>query len=141
MWRASVRGAVCVLVVLGLRVSNARGQQGTLTGTVLDATTARPINGATVEVVGQSEIRVRTDLDGKFALPLPVGTYELRVSVPLYRDARLRHVIIAAGQPAVISTSLSPKVGGGVTGRPFPAHDLPAVPAPSGTPSRPGHTG
>ena len=72
-------------------------QTGTIVGTVLDKTTGDPLIQAGVEVVGQGK-RVETDMDGHFTLTLPPGTYQLRVSAPLYQPVRLEGVKVKANQ-------------------------------------------
>ncbi len=68
-----------------------------LTGVVLDAQ-AQPIAGALVRVFGPNRLQLGqtdTDADGRFTFELPDGTYELRVTVPPYRD-RVRLVQLTA---------------------------------------------
>jgi TonB dependent receptor-like, beta-barrel/Carboxypeptidase regulatory-like domain/TonB-dependent Receptor Plug Domain len=83
--------------------------RGAIRGSVVDKTTAQPIIGAHVEVVG-SEETARTDVDGRFDILLPPGTYQLRVSAPLYEATRLDNVVAQPGAPARISVSLTAKV-------------------------------
>jgi outer membrane receptor protein involved in Fe transport len=72
-------------------------ETGTVVGTVLDKTTGDPLIQAGVEVVGQGK-RVETDMDGHFTLTLPPGTYQLRISAPLYQPVRLEGVKVKANQ-------------------------------------------
>src|SRR5262245_28868955 len=74
-------------------------EMGTVNGTVLDKTTGDPLIQATVEVVGQAK-KVETDMDGHFTLKLLPGTYELRVSAPLYQPVRLQGVKVKANEGA-----------------------------------------
>src|SRR5262245_44671581 len=92
MGRASFRAAarsvvVCAVAALTLVLArqSAFGQApapaaapatgvGTIAGTVLDASSGDPLIDAGVEVVGKNRT-VRTDLDGKYRLQLPPGTY------------------------------------------------------------------
>src|SRR5215471_3593060 len=81
-------------------------EQGTLVGTVLDKTTGDPLVQANVEVVGQAK-RVETDMDGHFTLKLAPGTYELRISVPLYQPVKLTGVKVKANDVSKQSVSLA----------------------------------
>jgi outer membrane receptor protein involved in Fe transport len=114
-------GLVCVLFLLGATVARAQPAEpraaagrGTVVGTVLDASTAQPIVGATVQVVGQPKLRTETDFDGKFKLSVPLGTYDVRFSADLYQSKVVSKVTVAAGEPARADVSLPPNVPGNV---------------------------
>src|SRR5262245_50424344 len=81
-------------------------EQGTLVGTVLDKTTGDPLIQANVEVVGQAK-RVETDMDGHFTLKLAPGTYELRISAPLYQPVKVTGVKVKANDVSKQSVSLA----------------------------------
>src|SRR5215471_5227104 len=81
-------------------------EQGTLVGTVLDKTTGDPLIQASVEVVGQAK-RVETDMDGHFTLKLAPGTYELRISAPLYQPVKVTGVKVKANEVSKQSVSLA----------------------------------
>src|ERR1700687_4965241 len=83
-------------------------QMGTLSGKVLDKSPGDPIIEAGIEVV-QTGKRVRTDLDGKYVIKLPPGTYELRVLAPLYQGSRLQKVVVRATQVTTADASLMPE--------------------------------
>src|SRR5262249_47510457 len=83
---------------------------GTVTGTVLDKTTGDPLIQASVEVVGQAK-RFETDMDGRFTLKLPPGTYELRISAPLYQPVRLQGVKVKANDVSKQNVSLAAATG------------------------------
>src|SRR5262249_38286275 len=70
---------------------------GTVVGTVVDKTTGDPLIEAGVEVVGHGK-RLETDADGHFTLKLPPGTYEIRISAPLYQPVRLQGVKVKANE-------------------------------------------
>ncbi len=72
------------------------GDVGTVSGIVIDKSSRDPIIEAGVEVVGHGKT-VRTDLDGKYSLRLPPGTYELRIYAPGYAGARLKEVTVKPG--------------------------------------------
>ena len=73
-----------------------------LTGVVLDAQ-EQPLPGALVRVFGLNRLQLgqtNTDANGRFTFELPDGTYELRVTVPPYRD-RVRLVQLGADSGVV----------------------------------------
>src|SRR5262249_48642232 len=78
---------------------------GTVVGTVVDKSTGDPLIQAGVEVIGQGK-RLETDMDGHFTVKLPPGTYELRISAPLYQPVRLQGVKVKTNQVTKQSVSL-----------------------------------
>jgi len=78
---------------------------GTVVGTVVDKSTGDPLIQAGVEVIGQGK-RLETDMDGHFTVKLPPGTYELRISAPLYQPVRLQGVKVKGNQVTKQSVSL-----------------------------------
>jgi hypothetical protein len=110
------RGLVCLAIVaaVGPRLwaqepapaPSAPPETGTVVGTVLDKTTGDPLIQAGVEVVGQAK-RVETDMDGHFTLKLPPGTYQLRISAPLYQPVRLEGVKVKANEVSKQKVSLA----------------------------------
>ncbi|MGD9764527.1 MAG: TonB-dependent receptor [Candidatus Binatia bacterium] len=88
-------------------------ERAAIVGTVIDASTAYPVVGALIEVVGQ-KARAESDLDGKFRLRVPPGTYELRISADLYKTRVLKNVKVAPGASTEVKASLPPNVAGNV---------------------------
>ena len=82
------------------------GETGTLSGVVLDKTTGEPVIEAGVEIIDH-EKTVKTDLDGKYGVKLPPGTYEVRFFAPLYQGARIQKVVIKANQVTRQDVSLA----------------------------------
>ena len=74
---------------------------------MLDRSTGDPIIEAGVEVI-QTGKRMRTDLDGKYKLTLPAGTYELRIFAPLYTGTRLQGVVVRANSVTTADANLLP---------------------------------
>ncbi|MBK9033634.1 MAG: TonB-dependent receptor [Myxococcales bacterium] len=66
-------------------------------GTAIDAETGTPLPGVTIAVVGGAGQVATTDDDGRFTLPLPRGTYVLRVRAELYQVRRIRGVVVRGG--------------------------------------------
>jgi subtilisin family serine protease/N-acetylneuraminic acid mutarotase len=63
-----------------------RGPTGALTGTVTDAGTGDPIEGATVTVTGAADRERTTGPDGTYAVSLPVGDYTVAASAFGYAE-------------------------------------------------------
>ncbi len=116
---AAVSIVVCVVVVLiGTRVfaqdaAPSGGSLGTIAGQVIDASTGDPIIEAGVEVIGVRQ-EVRTDLDGRYAIKVPPGTYQVRFFAPLYRGARVERVVVEVNKTARADIPLKPEGQGGV---------------------------
>jgi outer membrane receptor protein involved in Fe transport len=82
--------------------------RGTAAGTIVDAANARPIVGATVEVLGDPGGRERTGTEGRFRIDLPPGTYRLRISAPNFGETTLDKVVITEGRSTMADASLKP---------------------------------
>lgn len=82
---------------------------GTVEGFVLDAVTGERIRQARVEVETQSYLQTVTNLDGKYVLKLPPGTYKLRFSAENYHDSVLSDILVTAGGTLEASTVMSNK--------------------------------
>ncbi len=76
---------LAVMAVSALGVHAQAPQQGRVTGRVLDGINASPLPGVTVEVVGSTYATV-TDLDGKYALLLPLGSHQIRIGLSGFAD-------------------------------------------------------
>lgn len=107
--RRSVTMGLLVAALAALSVP-ASAQQGTLTGRVIDRETSQPINGAQVQVLGNtgaSSGGVLTNATGQFRLQLPGGTYSVVVVNVGYESARVDGVSVPAGGSADIEVSLA----------------------------------
>lgn len=82
----------------------ARGK-GAVWGQVLDARTREPLPDAQVIALGAGKA-TETDLEGRFRLELPPGTYHLRIAADLHRITRVTNVRIAAGKVARLDVPL-----------------------------------
>lgn len=119
MIAASRRGFACLTLGLALalalalaRLSGAqqpaqpRGETGAISGVVLDKSSGEPIIQAGVEIVDQGKT-VKTDLDGKYSVKLPAGTYQVRFFAPLYQGTRVQGVVVKANQVTKQNASLA----------------------------------
>jgi len=90
------------------------GPGGNISGTVTDADTGDPINGAFVRAVKSNRIvsTVRTGMDGTYLLSsLPVGTYSVESYAAGYSFGRVTDVTVTSGQ-TVSGVDFALKPGG-----------------------------
>jgi hypothetical protein len=76
---------------------------GTIAGQVVDASSGDPIIEAGVEILGVQK-QIRTDLDGRYSVKVPAGTYAVRFFAPLYEGARIEKVVVEAGKVFSVQT-------------------------------------
>lgn len=79
---------------------------GSITGTVFDGVNGTPISQANIELVSPRKVTV-SDLDGKFKLDVPPGTYEIRITAPKYLVSTISNIDVTAGQSTDASTVLA----------------------------------
>ncbi|HID95324.1 MAG TPA: TonB-dependent receptor [Candidatus Latescibacteria bacterium] len=104
---------VALTAVLSFHTSEATDEEkpleGKLTGRVVDAATEEPLPGVGVVVVG-TVLGTLTDLDGRFLLSLPAGTYTVEASMIGYKRAVRKGVVIAPGKVTRIQFELEEAV-------------------------------
>ncbi len=102
---------VFLVLFLGLCRSLAAQQpkMGTVTGTVFDAVTGAVVRQVRVEVETQPDRSTVTDLDGRYTIDLPPGTYKLRFSAQDYHAALISEIVVTAGAIVEASTVMSNK--------------------------------
>ena len=99
-WTPALLGAL-----LWAGAATAQAPSGTITGRVMDASTQRPLNGASVFVPGTSRGTL-TGEDGRFILQtVPAGMQRVRVNLIGYKDQD-QTVLVTAGQIATVSFSI-----------------------------------
>lgn len=104
--RAFGLGAVVAAAWLLFGASPASAQQGAITGTVTDASTAEPVSGAQVFVRG-TNLGTLTGEDGSYRLTgVPTGQQTVRVRLIGYERAS-RTVRVAAGQATSVDFQLT----------------------------------
>src|SRR5919106_1749639 len=86
-----------LLAALSLPVCAQQNQTGVVYGTIFDANTGQPVRQVTVEVEGHSEKKQVSDIDGKFRLDLPAGSYKLRFTAENYTPTTVDTVTVTAG--------------------------------------------
>ena len=95
-------------VAAAATVSAQDDSTGSIEGVVVDSKSGDPIIEAGVEVIGLNK-KVKTDLDGKYSVELPAGSYELRIFAPLYRGTRLKNVVVTANKTTHADANLKPE--------------------------------
>jgi len=98
-----------VLLVTGLGMIDASGQDGMLRGSVTNVETGDPVPRANIVLGREGETTgTTTDTTGAFQVRLAPGRYDLRVSALGYQ-ARERSVQIGAGKTTKLAVTLLPK--------------------------------
>jgi TonB-dependent receptor len=78
--------------------------KGVVFGVVSDV--EGPLIEAPVQVVGNKKLQTVTDIEGRYRLELPPGTYSLRFSYELHKSARFDKVFVEAGKVVKLDTQL-----------------------------------
>jgi hypothetical protein len=100
------RAAVALAcLTLGNVAAFAQSPHARVTGRVLDAINASPLPGVTVEVVGTNTVTF-SDLDGKYALDLPIGKHQIKVSLAGFGE-RVVAVDLASTAAQTVNVSLA----------------------------------
>src|ERR1700741_2998627 len=95
-----------VLIFALAQFLHAQATNGTVSGTVFDSASGRPISGAAIAVNGQLDTRNVTDPDGKFSMSLSPGTYILKFTAANYSPVEVTDVVVKAGEVTEASTLL-----------------------------------
>lgn len=95
----------CFLLVPSLVLAQGKGF---ISGIIVDKESGEPLIEAGVEIVNTGQ-KTFTDLDGKYRLEVPEGTYEIRTFYPLYQGQRVQNVAVKAGKATQLDLALSPK--------------------------------
>jgi len=93
-----------------------RGPTGTLAGTVTDASTGSPVEGAAVHVVGPTDRTTFTGADGTYSITLPVGTYDVTASHFGYLSETATGVVVTEGATTTQNFALTPAPSHSVSG-------------------------
>jgi len=92
-----------------LQAQDTSSVKGVLSGTILNASTQAPINGATIQVNGTT-IGSRSNAQGKFTLrSIPVGIISIKATAIGFESRTLSDIAISSGKPATITILLSEK--------------------------------
>ncbi len=99
---------VWLSAVTAMRAQEGGRSLGTIEGVVVDHKPGDPIIEAGIEVIGQNT-KIKTDLDGKYSIKLPPGSYELRIFAPLYQGTRLQNVVVTENKVTHADANLKPE--------------------------------
>ena len=86
------------------------GPSGAIMGRMLDAVSGSPLIGVNITVVGTA-FKTKTDVDGKFLLPVPPGTYQVRIWYDAYEGATISGVVVAKDAMVPINREIRPIAG------------------------------
>lgn len=101
---------VLLALLWGTLSPTASAQSGTVTGSVLDGRTGETLIGVNVVVpggIGGQVLGTTTDLDGRFRLSLPAGTYALAFTYLGYDAQTVEGVSVEPGQTVELSVLLN----------------------------------
>lgn len=99
-------GLCCIILVLLSCVAEAQSHTGLIHGVVIDASTRRPLAGATIQVVGREGMGTTADGDGRFRFSVPVGEYSLRTTYVGYTTVVTTDIVVSTGRPAQVTITL-----------------------------------
>lgn len=86
------------------------GPAGTIGGRMLDATSGSPLIGVNVVVVG-TDYRTKTDIDGNYTLPVPPGTYQVRIWYDAYEGMTISGVVVEQDKSVSVNREIKPIAG------------------------------
>lgn len=81
--------------------------KGAVWGTVKSRKDSETVLEALVTVIGKKDYAT-TDVEGRYRLELPPGTYQLRVQYELHRPARVKNVRVGVGRVSRVDVILDP---------------------------------
>jgi TonB-dependent receptor len=84
--------------------------KGVVWGVVKDTEFREELVEAPVQVVG-TKTQAITDVEGRFRLELPPGTYSIRISYELHQSSRFDQIVVTAGKVVRLDVDLSPDKG------------------------------
>ncbi len=96
-----------LFVLLAASAPGLLAQNGTVSGSVFDGQTGRPIATVAIAVNGQTDTRNTTDSDGKFSIALSPGTYTFHFTASNYSPVDLTGIVVKSGQPTEASTLMT----------------------------------
>jgi outer membrane receptor protein involved in Fe transport len=101
-------GFSCAILILSINLSVEAQSRSRIEGTVKDSKTGEALIGVNVLVVGTS-LGAVTDINGHYIIVnVPVGTYDLKVSMIGYAPTIIKDVIVSIERVATINVSLEP---------------------------------
>ncbi|MEU0785757.1 carboxypeptidase regulatory-like domain-containing protein [Streptomyces sp. NPDC006173] len=83
------------------------GPAGTLSGTITETSTGKPVSGAKVGVTGTSSMTTTTNPDGTYRIRLAAGRYDVEVSAFAHADKTTRDVMVSADTTTTADVALA----------------------------------
>ncbi len=80
-------------------------QNGFLRGKVIDKKSGETLIGVTIFVEGTT-MGTLTDFDGNYSMPIPAGTYTIRISYISYQTQTFPDIVIKDGEVTLLNTNL-----------------------------------
>ncbi len=84
--------------------------KGVIWGVVKETEFSEELVEAPVQVVG-TKTQAITDVEGRFRLELPPGTYSIRISYELHQSSRFDQIVVTAGKVVRLDVDLAPDKG------------------------------
>ena len=104
-----MRIPISLLLTIAAAAQTPATKNGTVAGTVFDATSGRPLPLIQIEIDGITDTRMTTDTDGKFTVSLAPGKHKLRFLGPNHMDATVDDIDVVAGEVTEASTVMQQK--------------------------------
>ena len=86
------------------------GPVGTISGRMLDAASGSPLIGVNVTVPG-TDFKTKTDIEGRYLLPVPPGTYQVRIWYDAYEGMTISGVVVEEDALVNLDRELRPIAG------------------------------
>jgi outer membrane receptor protein involved in Fe transport len=80
---------------------------GTITGSVYDGQTGRPILGVAISVDGVADPKNATNSDGRFTISASPGNHALKFTADTYQPVDIREVVVVSGEVVEASTLMT----------------------------------
>lgn len=94
-----------IFILLGL--NNVSAQQNYLSGKVVDASTEEELIGVNIVVLELENVGAATDIEGKFRIKVPLGTFSLKASLVGYSPVVKTDLVVTSGRETFILIKLS----------------------------------
>lgn len=101
-----LRGSFAVFLCCCFYLESIAQKSGRVTGVVRDLNTEEPIIGATLRLKGIDSLFFASDLDGKFSMSAPVGTYTLTATSIGYDPVSLYNLVVGSGNDLILTVAL-----------------------------------
>jgi outer membrane receptor protein involved in Fe transport len=101
------RASLLALFVTSASITFCQTAVGTITGSVYDGQTGRPISGVSIAVDGVADAKNVTNSDGLFRFSAPAGKHALKFAAENYQPVDIREVTVKSGEVSEASTLMT----------------------------------